>query len=447
MHIEKIAIEGIPPIVNTIELDCDERVNLFIGPNASGKSTILRAIGYIHSPSNKNPLSQSLNDKYDYLEEEKPRVAMEPSEDWPCKRAAANSKNEGVPLWYKVPLLQIPATRVNLASIPDALLDNNPIELVQHMSGGVDLQTDFGIDSDADPVVFESHKVAYYILGLLQIRVALAQRIRYQLDRVIQAGYTCARSICREVIRDYAPHPFIELNEWAARQDDLNVYASMGIGTTDDYYGGKPPLYLGSLSAGTQGTLIWIWYLALKMARHYDWKEGWEKESAILLIDEIENHLHPTWQRRVIPALLEHFPKLQIFATTHSPFVVAGLKAGQVHLLRREIGGVTATTNTEDIIGWTMDEILRAMMGVTDPTDDVTARAAEELRELRSQEPLADEQAEQHRQRRMRELRQRVNRELLAGGPEAAQREEFEQQFADALQRYQERQSLDQDSG
>ena len=55
----------------------------------------------------------------------------------------------------------------------------------------------------------------------------------------------------------------------------------------------------------------------------------------MLLIDEIENHLHPTWQRRVIPALREYFPNVQIFATTHSPFVVAGLKAGQVHKLFR----------------------------------------------------------------------------------------------------------------
>ena len=51
-----------------------------------------------------------------------------------------------------------------------------------------------------------------------------------------------------------------------------------------------------------------------------DFAEDWQKQPAILLIDEIENHLHPTWQRRVIPALLDHFPGLQIFATTHSPF-------------------------------------------------------------------------------------------------------------------------------
>ena len=108
---------------------------------------------------------------------------------------------------------------------------------------------------------------------------------------------------------------------------------------------------------------------------------------AILLIDEIENHLHPTWQRRVIPALLEHFPGLQIFATTHSPFVVAGLKAGQVHRLYRDEENIVRVEppNDADIIGWTMDEILRGFMDVQDPTDDETARHAAELRRLREE--------------------------------------------------------------
>ena len=143
---------------------------------------------------------------------------------------------------------------------------------------------------------------------------------------------------------------------------------------------------------------------------HYNWPEGWEKKPAILLIDEIENHLHPTWQRRVIPALLEHFPGLQIFATTHSPFVVAGLKAGQVHLLKRDENGVvTATTNTEDVVGWTADEILRNMMGVDEPTDQLTVDRANRLRQLREKDRLTDEEESE-----LNELRRQVNEDLLS---------------------------------
>lgn len=183
------------------------------------------------------------------------------------------------------------------------------------------------------------------------------------------------------------------------------------------------------------------------MAFYNNFEEGWHEKPAILLIDEIENHLHPTWQRRVIPALLEHFPGLQIFATTHSPFVVAGLKAGQVHVLKRDENGVvTASTNEQDVVGWTMDEVLRTLMGVEDPTDDDTAQAASELRRLRNEGPYQSPEAEEERQKRIQELRKKVDRDLLAGGPLKAQRELFEQQFAEALDNYRRSQDLEQDS-
>ncbi len=172
-----------------------------------------------------------------------------------------------------------------------------------------------------------------------------------------------------------------------------------------------------------------VYALALKMAYDYGWTEGWEEKPAILLIDEIENHLHPTWQRRVIPAPLEHFPGLQIFATTHSPFVVAGLKAGQVHLLKRDKdGNVTATTNTEDVIGWTADEILRTMMGVEEPTDQLTVDRANRLRQLREKETLTPAEESE-----LSGLRRQVNEDLLAkSGPLEAQRE----RYADLMQRF-----------
>ena len=148
----------------------------------------------------------------------------------------------------------------------------------------------------------------------------------------------------------------------------------------------------------------------------------------------------------LIPALLEHFPGLQIFATTHSPFVVAGLKAGQVHILNRNANGVvTASTNPQDVVGWTMDEILRGMMGVEDPTDEETATAAKQLRQLRNEEPKSDEKEEEARQQRMEELRAVVNRDLLAGGPMAAQRELFEQNLAEILEEHRRAQGLSQD--
>lgn len=232
----------------------------------------------------------------------------------------------------------------------------------------------------------------------------------WNMEVALNHAFRCAQSICHEIILD-GPHPHTEIHFDERRGRSVRMDPAMGIGTIDDARGA--PLHAGALSSGTQGTLLWIYALAIEMAGHYEFVHGWQEEPAILLIDEIENHLHPTWQRRVIPALLDHFPNLQIFATTHSPFVVAGLKAGQVHLLNRDekTGVVTATTNTEDVIGWTADQILRTMMGVDEPTDQATADRLNRLRQLREKETLTPEEESE-----LNELRRRENADLLSKG-------------------------------
>ena len=289
-----------------------------------------------------------------------------------------------------------------------------------------------------------------------------------ELLRTAGIAYDCAKAISPEALAgsawNYVSHKFDMLASGEEWYDPLmsepDVHHGMGVWARTGSNSRARRDYVGNLSAGTQGSYLWILYVALKMMQHYErlyegwdyafqsYGKDWDKRPAILLIDEIENHLHPTWQRRVIPALLEHFPGLQIFATTHSPFVVAGLKAGQVHLLNRDANGVvTASTNTEDIVGWTADEILRTMMGVQDPTDDETARNAAELRRLRDEGPRPTDEEEEHRQAEMQRLRRLVNRDLLAGGPREAQRELFEQQFGEALEKYLQSQDLNQDNG
>ena len=166
------------------------------------------------------------------------------------------------------------------------------------------------------------------------------------------------------------------------------------------------PLHITSLSAGTQNTLLVAWYLALSLAYMNEFQEGWKDLPAILFIDEIENHLHPAWQRRLIPVFLEHFPNLQIIATTHSPFPIAGLKAGQVHKLHQGDDGITRVeTNEDEIVGWTADEILHEYLDVQDPTDLDTAQAVEVLRWLEGLEhPLEEESAESWREAMVEEL-------------------------------------------
>lgn len=60
--------------------------------------------------------------------------------------------------------------------------------------------------------------------------------------------------------------------------------------------------------------------------------------SGIVLIDEIELHLHPEWQRKIIHALRSTFPNIQFIITTHSPQVLGEVKEMDVFKLVKEAG-------------------------------------------------------------------------------------------------------------
>jgi hypothetical protein len=150
------------------------------------------------------------------------------------------------------------------------------------------------------------------------------------------------------------------------------------------------------LSQGTQSVMQWLTYLLAGYAKYYGYPTNLAEQPGVVIIDEIDAHLHPAAQRRIIPALQRHFPRLQIFCSTHSPLMLAGLRASQVQLLKRaDHGKVTVSCNDTDIVGWSADEILRGFLGVTMPTDLETEHYIGRLQELqRLEAPSPTETAE-----------------------------------------------------
>jgi len=59
----------------------------------------------------------------------------------------------------------------------------------------------------------------------------------------------------------------------------------------------------------------------------------------IVLIDEVDLHLHPTWQQRVIATLREAFPRIQFIVTTHSPQVLTTIRKDNIRVLARDEDG------------------------------------------------------------------------------------------------------------
>ena len=177
---------------------------------------------------------------------------------------------------------------------------------------------------------------------------------------------------------------------------------------------------LNTMSQGTQSLVQWLAHLLIGYGEYYDFPNNLESLPGILIVDEIDAHLHPSWQQRIIPTLTRHFPNLQVFCSTHSPLMLAGLKEGQVQLLQRnEKGKVTVSRNEVDIVGWSADEILRSFLGVADPTDLDTVGHLERLQELRGKDKLSSDEAQE-----LEMLRHAVRSDLLSG-PISAQIERF----------------------
>ena len=91
----------------------------------------------------------------------------------------------------------------------------------------------------------------------------------------------------------------------------------------------------------------------------------------VVLIDELDAHLHPSWQRKIVPLLRKTFPNVQLICTGHSPMIVGGCLEGEVSLLRAPSDGRIVVDQFEgDFIGWEPAEIYRHVFEIEERDEE-----------------------------------------------------------------------------
>lgn len=125
--------------------------------------------------------------------------------------------------------------------------------------------------------------------------------------------------------------------------------------------GQREELDLGELSGGYRIVLALVADLARRMAQANP-THGCHSE-AIVLIDEVDLHLHPKWQQTVLSSLLSAFPNAQFIVTTHSPLVLASVEAKHIYRLERTVEGVRLS-QPGSTYGATPDRVLEDGMGL-----------------------------------------------------------------------------------
>ncbi|WP_375505342.1 AAA family ATPase [uncultured Nostoc sp.] len=138
-------------------------------------------------------------------------------------------------------------------------------------------------------------------------------------------------------------------------------------------------LIVNQLSDGEKCLLAMVGDLARRLAIANPSLPDPLQGSGVVLIDEIELHLHPKWQREIIPALTRTFPNCQFIVTTHSPQVISQVKAEGIYILEKTDEGVVAK-RPESSFGRDSNRILEDLMGVPARPQEIKDRLHELFR-------------------------------------------------------------------
>lgn len=110
------------------------------------------------------------------------------------------------------------------------------------------------------------------------------------------------------------------------------------VAVTLDFGHGEFRLGPSLLSSGYQAVLSWLGELVGHLMLDFGGEIAPEDMQGIVLIDEIDQHLHPVWQRRIVPVLRALFPGIQFIVATHSPLVLTGFSASEIVAIELQDG-------------------------------------------------------------------------------------------------------------
>jgi len=194
---------------------------------------------------------------------------------------------------------------------------------------------------------------------------------------------------------------------------------------------------LSELSLGYKTLIAWMVDFAKGLLDSYPDSTNPLAEPAVCLVDEIDLHLHPKFQRTIIKFLTETFPSTQFIVTAHSPLIVVAAEErpidANIILLKREGDQTVVVNEPVDVSKWSVDQILNS-----DLFGHVAARS-EPLTKLRSERDklLGKPKRTKKEDIRLGELDEKIGFVPFGKDQAEIQAETIIQQLADVLRKQQ----------
>jgi len=310
--ITHVSLLNIGPF-ESAEFDLNPKLNVILGINGAGKSTVLKAIALClcgDDPAASSAGEQLLNRNADRgsivltiagaacrtdLVRERGRVRVTANRLTPLQRGVALA-------------LGFPALRAAFPGNP-----TGPAANERQWPEAADVVPLLNVAADRRLGSFKQWIVNLDARSSTEIDAA--KRNRY--DHQLHVAFRPLRSLSGNASVRFAR---VDRQTW-----------SVLVATPD-----VPELPLELVSQGMTSLLAWIGVTLERCSEINPDLDAPERAPALILIDEIDAHLHPSWQRELIGVLRDIFPNIQLIATTHSPLIVGGMEANEVFLARRE---------------------------------------------------------------------------------------------------------------
>ena len=128
------------------------------------------------------------------------------------------------------------------------------------------------------------------------------------------------------------------------------------------------------LSDGEKSLLALVGDMARRLAIANPNSPNALEGDGVILVDEIDLHLHPKRQREIVPLLMKTFPNCQFIMATHSPQILGHVRPESIFLLVSDDEGIITLRRPKESLGMTSNEILEDLMDVSSRDEDEEAK-------------------------------------------------------------------------
>jgi predicted ATP-binding protein involved in virulence len=390
MHISRLTLTHFRG-ASSLPLDLHERLNVFVGANGAGKSTVLDAAAILLSwlanriksaTASARPITESdiqngkslaglelllefedQKHQWKLAKIRKGRISKEERSDLHelnrlskqfQERITATDEQVNLPL-----LVYYPVNRAVL-DIPLRIRGKHRFDLLtaydDSLTSGANFGTFFEWFREREDLENENRKYQDAILK--------PENFQFPDPHL---------TAVRQALEQFMP----EFTGLTVRRNPLRMEVSKN---------GKP-LTVNQLSDGEKCLMAMIGDLARRLAIANPVRENPLDGEGIVLMDEIDLHLHPKWQRRVVPKLTDVFPRCQFLVSTHSPHVMTHVQPENLFLLRQTDTNLAAERPSESY-GKNVDRILEDLMGLETTRPDPVSEKLQHIYDLIDRENL-----------------------------------------------------------